>query len=165
MEERTLLKITIVTLILLVVSVIGNVLFFIEYNSADQCPAATTSNETKEIEIVPKELSYMDYSGAMLEYADLSNANGYKAVFQGTDLRNADLHGGDFSLADFSGADLSGADLVGTSFDYADLSGVSFIGANMRYADLRGADLSGADLTNAMIEGTDLRWIKGDYKL
>ncbi|ADN35596.1 pentapeptide repeat protein [Methanolacinia petrolearia DSM 11571] len=165
MHERTLLKVTIILLIFLIISAIGNVLFFIEYNSREVCSCNTTSDDTEEVEIVLKEMSYMDYSGVMLEGADLSDANAYKAVFQGTDLRNADLHGGIFSLADFTGADLTDADLVGAAFDYADLSGAVLIGADMRYADLRGADLSGADLTDALIEGTDLRWVTGNYTI
>ncbi len=161
MEERTLLKISIIAIILLVISVTGNVLLFIGYSSAEQC----TPGPSKETGIVLEEMSYQDYSGAMMESADLSGANAYKAVFQGTDLRNADMHGGIFSLADFSGADLSGADLVGASFDYADLSGARLIKADLRFADLRGANLNGADLTGAMIEGADLRWINGTYKI
>lgn len=160
MEERTLLKTAIIAIFLLVISIILNVILFIEYQSPDKCEESSGMKE-----IVPTEMSYQDYSGAMMEYADLSGANGYKAVFQGTDLRHADLHGGTFSLADFSGADLTGTDLVGTSFDYADLSGAKLVDADMRLADLRGADLTGADLTGALIEGADFRWIKGNYTI
>lgn len=161
MDERTLLKISIIAIILLAISAIGNVILFIGYNSTDQCPEPSAG--TEKVEEFQKELSYMDYSGVMMESADLSCANAYKAAFRGTDLRNADLHGGTFSLADFSGADLTGADLVGASFDYADLSGAILVDADLRFADLRGADLTRADLTGALIEGADLRWIKGNY--
>lgn len=163
MEERTLLKITIISLILLAISLMGNILFFIEYNNSPG-PYVLNSGENVKIDI-PKDMSYQDYSGAMMENADLSHANAYKALFRGTDLRNADLHGGTFSLADFSGADLTGADLVGATLDYADLSGAYLIDSNLLHADLRGADLSGADLTGALIENADLRWIKGNFTI
>ncbi|EHQ34741.1 pentapeptide repeat-containing protein [Methanoplanus limicola] len=166
MEEKSLFKYLIIAVVLLAVSALGNIIlytsFIDEQDKALRCTVSGNTIEDKK-EDIPKELSYLDYSGTMMEGADLSNAAGYKAVFTGTDLRNADLHGARFTLADFSGADLSNADLIGTKFDYANLKGANLKNADLRYADLRGAELDNADLTGAIIEGADIRWVTGNY--
>ncbi|MBN2735133.1 MAG: pentapeptide repeat-containing protein [Methanomicrobiaceae archaeon] len=160
MEEKTMLKLLIITIVILVASVIGNILLYSGYMAADLC---TPSKNTTKESVMPESISYLDYSGAYLEGADLSGINAYKAILAGADMRNADLHGAKFTLADLTGADLSGADLIGTKLDYSVLRGANLKDADLSYADLRGADLTNADLTGAVIEGADLRWIKGEY--
>ncbi|UUX91913.1 pentapeptide repeat-containing protein [Methanoplanus endosymbiosus] len=166
MEEKSLFKLLIIAVALLAVSAIGNIVLYTSFIDAqDQSPIYQVSGSTvvNNNENTPKELSYLDYSGTMMEGADLSNAAGYKAVFTGADLRNADLHGARFTLADFSGADLSNTDLIGVKFDYANLKGANLQDADLRYADLRGAELDNADLTGAIIEGADIRWVTGNF--
>ena len=162
MEERTLLKLLIIAIIILTASLIGNVLLYmgiIAANSAYIPPAASESLPSAK-----ESLSYMDYSGAYFESADLSRINAYKTKFTGADMRGADLHGSTLTLSDLSGADLRDADLVGAKLDYANLRGADLRKADLSYADLRGADLTGADLTGAIIEGADITYTTGEYK-
>ena len=72
------------------------------------------------------------------------------AVMNGANLREADLYGANLRGANLREVDLRGADLYG-----ADLYGANLRGANLREADLRGADLYEADLRRADLRGAD----------
>lgn len=65
-----------------------------------------------------------DFSGAILERADLMWAKLSFSKFVGANLRNVNFVGADLSKADFSGADLTGANLMDADFDSAILLGV-----------------------------------------
>jgi uncharacterized protein YjbI with pentapeptide repeats len=122
-----------------------------------------------------------------LNFAQLSEANLFRANLSAVDLRgahlmNANLYRADLRAADLSEAllgraclsctHLSEANLTGASLNFADLSdadlrgahlrGANLSGASLRSADLRESDLYGADLTEvnlgwANLSGADLR--------
>ena len=75
-----------------------------------------------------------NHSGAILDYANLSNINGEKI-----NLSNAILEY----------ANLSGAHLQNANFSKAWLTGAHFDGAHLFYANFFGA--KGVDLTNAVV--------------
>ena len=75
------------------------------------------------------DLSFLNFTCAVLESSNLSN----------TDLLDADLSNSDLNNADLSGADLVGADLSGASLQYAHLYGTTIF-----FTDLSGANLTGA---------------------
>ena len=84
--------------------------------------------------------------GAVLEDADLTNAN-----LSGADLTNANLRGADLTIASLFNANLSGANLTN-----ANLTSAYMPVAVLEDADLTNANLSGADLTNANLSGSNL---------
>jgi hypothetical protein len=90
----------------------------------------------------PVDMTRVDLSNANLAGSNLQSAQFTGSILQGANLLRADL-----SLADLAGADLRSACLV-----QANLFGVS-----LAHADLSGADLTGADLTAAHLRQTDLR--------
>lgn len=75
------------------------------------------------------------------------------ALINGADLRDANLSGAYLRDADLSDAYLSGANLSGANLRGAYLSGAYLRGANLSGADLSGADLRGADLRDANLRG------------
>ena len=107
-----------------------------------------------------------DLLNAVLSGANLHNANLLNADLRGADLlravlSGADLRGADLREADLSGADLRDADLRGTDLRKADLRNANLREANLRgayllNADLRGADFRGAYLLNADLSSADL---------
>jgi uncharacterized protein YjbI with pentapeptide repeats len=78
--------------------------------------------------MVAMDLRAKDFSGANLEWADLTEAD-----LRGARLLNANLHG-----ASLTGAQLEGADLTGARLDDAYL-----LATNFGYAVLDGASLEG----------------------
>jgi uncharacterized protein YjbI with pentapeptide repeats/DNA-binding Xre family transcriptional regulator len=97
-------------------------------------------------------LSEVNFQGANLSDADLSDA----------DLSEVNLRGANFQGADLSNADLSKVNLRGANLSDADLSDADLRGANLSDADLSDADLSGADLSDAGLSGADLRGARID---
>jgi uncharacterized protein YjbI with pentapeptide repeats len=113
---------------------------------------------------------------ALLSWADSAGPGGREranaAVLDRADLRNADFRGGylygvSLMNADLRGADFSGAELDGTSFNGACLSGARFTRAksyaapiDFRSAEGRGVDFSGADLKNASFRWSRLYAVK-----
>lgn len=83
-------------------------------------------------------------TGKTLVGADLSKARLSWANWEGADLRYANFRDGVAWDANFSGANLTGADLRGCDFGSANLSG-----ANLSLTKLDGAYLGGANLRNA----------------
>ncbi len=84
--------------------------------------------------------------GAVLAYADLTDAD-----LDGANLDSADLRG-----AHLVRAGLVGADLRHTRLDGASLAGADLQGATLAGARLAGADFAGARLRNTRLAGTDL---------
>ncbi|WOF16460.1 pentapeptide repeat-containing protein [Methanoplanus sp. FWC-SCC4] len=164
MEEKSLLKFLIIALVLLTASVSVNILLYTNQGGdAENGQNNQVEPSEKTVKTLPESISYLDYTNAYLQGADLAKINAYKTIFINANLREADLHGAKLTLADLTGANLKNADLIGAKLDYAILVNADLEDADLSYADLRGADLTGADLRGAIIEGADLRWIKGEY--
>ena len=115
-------------------------------------------------------------SDALLDGANLIQANLYNANLSGAVLINANLTNAYLSYADLTGANLSNADLNDAYLTYADLSGANLSNAELDDAYLSDADLTGANLTGADLSGTILNGVKsgnitgtptlwGDYRM
>ena len=78
--------------------------------------------------------------GAILTWADLTEANLYRQ-----NLRSASL-----DKANLTGANLTEADLDTATLERADLTGANLTGANLTNANLERADLTGANLTGTI---------------
>lgn len=84
---------------------------------------------TATIASVPKSyLSGADFSGAIMQQANLSHAVLDFAKFIGSDLRGANLRDADLRGADFSGAKLDGADFTGALISGAVFGGEGGMG-------------------------------------
>ncbi|MEU9036487.1 pentapeptide repeat-containing protein [Streptomyces sp. NPDC048352] len=113
-----------------------------------------------------EDLTELDFSGAVLDGADLSSSWAYDAKLAGarlvgtcfhrSHLNGADLSGADATGACFVRADLDDAVLRGTVLDGADLVRADLYGADLRGASLRGARMLGAGLHGADLRGADL---------
>jgi uncharacterized protein YjbI with pentapeptide repeats len=115
-----------------------------------------------EANLLAKEKTIVDLTGADLNNAGLNHANLADTFLRGVELRHALLaktllHSADLSNADLSNADLNSANLSSANLRDADLRDADLRGADLRGADLRGADLRGADLTGADLTGANLR--------
>ncbi len=107
------------------------------------------------------DLARADLRGASLYKANLFEANLSEANLNGANLSEAILNGANLSEADLSYADLRGASLYKANLCESKLNGAALNGANLQGADLRGADLRGtdfcyADLREADLQGADL---------
>lgn len=69
-----------------------------------------------------------DFSGAMLEGANLSEAILRFSNFQNANLTRANLSGADLTMANLSGADLSDANIANANFDGANLKATQGLG-------------------------------------
>ena len=115
----------------------------------------------------------IDFSGSILEDADLSGADLSNldfawATLVGANLSDANLSSTHLINVDLMGANLSGANLVDANLFCADLSNANLSGANLLDVNLAGADLVGANLSNAdlsMVKNLtqeDINEAKGD---
>ena len=142
-----------------------------------------------------KDLSHLDFHGSNISQGDftgslLNSANLAHGVFRGVsffacDMRNANLEQGDFSRADFRGAYVAGANLTGADMKSADLRegrmmqrddsgqmvdmerpGVPlgdkshktiFTGAKLSETNLSGARGSSADFSDADLSGVVIK--------
>ncbi len=96
-------------------------------------------------------LTGADLRGVQLEDADLNATNATEARFEGARLARAELPKAALWHASFARADLSAARLVRVeAFD------ASFVGAVLRGADLRASSFDRADFTDADLTGCDL---------
>ncbi len=132
-----------------------------------------------ESNLIDKDNSIIDLSGADLSEADLGLANLSGADLSGANLQNSDLsftnlRGADLRRASLKGANLISAnleeaDLCGSpvivdgvhipgSYGGADLTGALLMGARLKRANLSRANLFRADLTEADLIETDLSW-------
>lgn len=96
----------------------------------------------------PPELKGANLRGALLNYANLCDA----------DLEGADLTGALIGVAALAGANLTNANLTDAKMAQCDLRATTVRGANLTNADLRFANLEGVDLTDAILKGT---WLEG----
>ena len=140
----------------------------------------------KEADLINRENTLVDLSGADLALAELRGANLVNSNLQGVNLQNADLYGAglhnadlqfanlqktNFNRANLLDANLSEANLFKANLTYAvlaqavleqsylrgvDLSDAELFGARFYYADLSGANLSRASLIDAILESADL---------
>ena len=111
-------------------------------------------------------LTKADFSGAILRYADLRDANLTHTCWR-------DVKGLEFSRLDNTylanpkirqlvvtcngqGQNFDGLDLTGVNLQDATLQDASFIGANLNQSNLRGADLSRAVLKQTQLDAADL---------
>lgn len=83
----------------------------------------------------------IDFTGAILCNADLSEVD-----FDGANLRQVDFYNSNLSWSEFFGADLSGANLHRTNLRYAKLDRANLQGASLYKANLMGADLRYSNL-------------------
>lgn len=93
-----------------------------------------------------RSLMLLNFAGACLQNAMLSEANFWRSNFFGAELVSADL-----SKANLQEANLSWANLSGTNLSGANLSAANLTGANLTGANLIGANLQLASLTNACL--------------
>lgn len=106
-------------------------------------------------------LQSTDLETAKLEGADLRNArlqgaDLISAKLEGADLRNANLQDVTLGNANLQGATLGDANLQGATLDYANLQGVGLKEANLQGALLESTKLEGADLTDANLQSAIL---------
>ena len=136
------------------------------------------------IELIGAKLNGAILNDANLSQAELMLASLNEACLEKTQLQESYLSGADLIGAYLQQAELTGADLIGSDLTDADLTDASLIscnlggaclkntnlrGANLSEAVLVGADLRGADLTNAIIlgcnfYGANLDGVQGDLK-
>jgi uncharacterized protein YjbI with pentapeptide repeats len=119
------------------------------------------------------DVRHVDFSGAILNRANLGRAWAEKAHFdsaglQGTSLHEAQLQGARLNYAQLQGAYLIGAQLQGASLAFAQLQGAllggaQLQGANLLKADLRCASLPEAELQGAYLVGAQLQGASLDH--
>jgi hypothetical protein len=124
---------------------------------------------------IPIDLSCALLDGADLHQAnlaecDLTHAFLYDANLRGTQLRAAKLIGTNLCRAHLCGADLRAADLHRANLDRADLSGADLSGANLERAMLVGTKVSKATFANCRVCGVsawdlDLKNVKDQSNL
>jgi len=95
----------------------------------------------------PNVILIKDVLAAHKEWLDSDGARGERAELKGAVMQQADLHDADLERADLSGARLSVTDLMRANLKGADLRGADLWMSDMKDTILEGADLRGADLT------------------
>ncbi len=98
-----------------------------------------------------RDLRHANFSNSILNFALLESANLQEADFKGASLIGAKLN-----LAQLQGADLGLAELQRSTFGGAGLQGASLKGAQLQGADLGFAQLQGATLEFARLQGANL---------
>jgi uncharacterized protein YjbI with pentapeptide repeats len=93
--------------------------------------------------------------GADLAFANLTNAQLYRADLRDANLRGANLGDADLRGAGLKDANLYRSNLLGTNLSGAWLEDAGLLGANLRGADLHGAD-SSDPVTRANLRSADL---------
>ena len=142
------------------------------FKALNKCPGCDLSGANLS--------GFHDYSGGILEGANLKDAVFAGAKLRYVNFRGANLHGADLSRADLEGASFTQANLTSVNLSRAIVckvcldidndptkstsifgrSKASFIGANLSGANLigfkaRSSDFTGADLTNTNLEEGD----------
>ena len=88
-----------------------------------------------------------DVLAAHKVWLETNGERGERAELRNAILQQADLHDADLTRADLNGTQLSVADLMRTNLTGADLRGADLWMSDMKDATLDGTDLRGADLT------------------
>ena len=136
------------------------------------CANLPTELRTDRAVLDCADLINADLSDALLVFASLRNARVSDADLQRADLTGADARGAELAWASLRAADLRGTRLDGARLDHGDLRRASLksarlTGANLLRARLTRADLTGADLTGASlvdVEATEATF-PGDRRL
>lgn len=102
-----------------------------------------------EANLIQKDKTVIDLSGANLREANLRWAQLREAYLYRANLDGADLRWAQLSFANLSGASLNEAKLYSADLRWAQLSEASLYEADLNFANLSGADLSGANLIKA----------------
>lgn len=105
---------------------------------------------------VKPELFKVDLRRAILERANLSNAELWDADLSGAYLIDADLSHAALGRTNLTYAFLHGASLTGARLRHANLTDAELAGADLTSADLRNANLIGAHLEGANLSGANL---------
>lgn len=139
----------------------GADLLLADFSGAD----LTGANLRDTISTSEKELGHVQrgprFRDAVLREADLTGAHCRNSDFSGCQLAGAVLNNADLRQANLSGNDLSDAHLAGADLSAANLArcrlrGLSLTGCQLAHADLSGADLSEADVSAANLQGANL---------
>jgi uncharacterized protein YjbI with pentapeptide repeats len=102
------------------------------------------------------DLQLVQLQRAILEDAQLQGAFLINAQLQGVNLNNAQLQGAHLTVAHLQGATLGDAQLQCSQSQGAHFQGAFLAGAQLQGADLHNAQLQGADLHNAQLQGATL---------
>ena len=89
------------------------------------------------------------YFRSILDGADLSGSQSFRAKFINTSRVDSNLSGADLEQADMTKSDLSGADLTNSDLRNARLTRATLRGANLTGARTGGTDFFRADLSGA----------------
>jgi uncharacterized protein YjbI with pentapeptide repeats len=114
-------------------------------------PAVLEHADLSDANLPGANLGAVNLDEAILWRADLTGAMLFRASLRRAELREAFLTDADFRESVLTEADLRDARLSGAKLCGADLKGANLSGAN-----LEGADLSGADLEYAVVVGANL---------
>ena len=112
-------------------------------------------------------LSGAKLRGATLVQSDFNTAFLDGADFSGAILTRTGIHAADLTGADFSGIRATRTSIGGGAnlcFDDAQLAGVSFSYQYLAGASFRGADLQGADLQSTNLKGADFTGAKINWR-
>ena len=119
-----------------------------------------------EFYLITINLSYINFQGSNINYADLGQVKLIDAMLDNTRLNQANLENATLNKASLRYAFLSGANLTGVSglkanFENAFLVKANFRNSHMINANFRGTDLSGADFENAHLYMADFTGAQG----
>ena len=101
-------------------------------------------------------LKEVNFRGATLVWANLTNCKFNRAKLRGANLIKSDLSGAYFYKADLTEANLSYADLTEANLYRANLKLANIYRANLNKANLNKANLSEANLNNAILTKANL---------
>ena len=88
-----------------------------------------------------------DVLAAHKEWLESNGERGERAELKGAVLQQADLHEANLERADLTGARMTVSDLMGANLKGANLSGADLWMSDMKDTILEGADLRGANLS------------------
>ena len=113
-------------------------------------------DDVKSLLLAGKPAKDIDFKGATLRGANLTNADLTGAYLTNADLTGAYLIGANLRYAYLTDANLTRANLTDAKLTDAILTGATLRYANLAYADLTGASLAYADLTGASLTRVNL---------
>jgi uncharacterized protein YjbI with pentapeptide repeats len=145
-------------------------------NNADEgrwVPVSTfVGRDLTNVSLTHADVRHVDFSGAVLNRADLRWAWATSAHFDGAQLEGAQfqaaqLQGASLGFAQLQDASLDRAQLQGASLRFAELQAASLdsaraIAATFDRAELQGASLAGAELQGASLDYTTLQGARLD---
>jgi hypothetical protein len=117
---------------------------------------AIVRSHTLWIDTNGREGACADFSGANLNYADLSDLNLSKANFSGAQLVYANLSNTYLSFSNFSSANLAEANLSRSYSHKANLAGARLVKADLSYACFSNVNLENVQLRETILVETNL---------